>query len=75
MRNLTNDPAFDGWPRWSPDGKRIVFGSNRENKTDYEIYVMNADGNSMQRLRKSGQQRNQKVWPTKHAKACLSRFL
>ncbi len=50
MRNLTNNPAFDAWPRWSPDGKQIVFGSNRENKTDYEIYVMNADGNSVQRL-------------------------
>jgi len=50
MRNLTNDPAFDGWPRWSPDGKRIVFGSNPENKTDYEIYVMNADGGSVRRL-------------------------
>ena len=44
MRNLSNNPAFDGWPRCSPDGKRIVFGSNRENKTDYEIYLMNADG-------------------------------
>src|SRR5262249_32060415 len=21
-RNLTNDPAFDGWPAWSPDGTR-----------------------------------------------------
>jgi len=50
MRNLTNDPAFDGWPRWSPDGKRIVFGSNPETKTDYEIYVMNADDGSVRRL-------------------------
>jgi len=50
MRNLTNNPAFDAWPRWSPDGKQIVFGSNREYKTDYEIYLMNAAGNSAQRL-------------------------
>jgi len=50
MRNLSDNPVFDAWPRWSPDGRRIVFGSNRENKTDYEIYIMNADGSSVQRL-------------------------
>jgi len=48
--SMTNDLAFDAWARWSPDGKRIVFASNRENKTDYEIYLMNANGNSVQRL-------------------------
>jgi TolB protein len=48
LRNLTNDPAFDGWPAWSPDGRQIAFGSNR--KTDaknYRIWVMNADGSDM----------------------------
>jgi TolB protein len=43
LRNLTNDPAFDGWPAWSPDGKRIAFASNRGN-SNYRIYVMDADG-------------------------------
>ena len=47
-RNLTNDPAFDGWPSWSPDGKRIAFASNR--RSSYEIYVMNADGSDVRKV-------------------------
>ncbi|HKR84437.1 MAG TPA: hypothetical protein VJS37_09690 [Terriglobales bacterium] len=43
VRNLTNNPATDEWARWSPNGKQIVFGSNR-NGGVFEIYVMNADG-------------------------------
>ena len=46
--NLTNDPADDVTPKWSPDGTRIAFSSNRSG--DYEIYVMNPDGSSVQRL-------------------------
>jgi TolB protein len=41
-RNLTNNPAFDGWPAWSPDGRRLSFGSNRDG--NYRIYIMDADG-------------------------------
>jgi TolB protein len=41
-RNLTNHPAFDGWPDWSPDGTRIAFASNRN--ANYQVFVMNADG-------------------------------
>ena len=42
LENLTNSPSFDGWPAWSPDGKRIAFASNR--RSSYQIYVMDADG-------------------------------
>jgi TolB protein len=48
-RNLTNNPAFDGWPAWSPDGARIAFASNRGNE-NYQIYVMNADGGGVRRV-------------------------
>ena len=41
-RNLTHDPAFDGWPAWSPDGRRIAFASNR--RGNQQIFVMDADG-------------------------------
>ena len=45
LGNLSNSPAFDGWPAWSPDGKQIAFASNRA--SSYQIYVMNADGSNV----------------------------
>jgi Tol biopolymer transport system component len=42
LLNLTNHPARDGWPSWSPDGQRIAFMSERSGRR--ELYVMNADG-------------------------------
>jgi len=48
FERLTSDDAFDGWPRWSPDGTQIVYFSNRDGND--EIYKMNADGSGQTRL-------------------------
>ena len=45
LTNISRNPAFDGWPMWSPDGKRIAFGSNRN--SSYQIFVMDADGGNV----------------------------
>src|SRR3954452_21530543 len=49
-KNLTNDPAFDGWPAWSLDGSKIAFASNRDGLKNYEIYIMNPDGSGVQKV-------------------------
>ena len=47
-QRLTNDPAYDAWPVWSPDGSHIAFTSTRNGEAD--IYVMDADGSNLRRL-------------------------
>ena len=44
LRRLTDHPASDRSPSFSPDGRHIAFESDRDG--NYELYVMDADGNN-----------------------------
>jgi len=46
-QRLTDNPAYDAWPVWSPDGSQIAFTSTRNGKAD--IYVMDANGSKFGR--------------------------
>jgi len=48
LRQLTNDAAFDRLPQWSPDGKQIVFYSNRGGSWD--LWRINPDGSALAQL-------------------------
>jgi len=49
-RRFTAGPKRDRDPRWSPDGTRLAFVSEREGKKKGQLYVMPADGGEPTRL-------------------------
>jgi Tol biopolymer transport system component len=46
--NLTNNPATDIEPSWSPDGEWIVFSSDRTG--GFDLYIMRPDGSDLKRI-------------------------
>jgi TolB protein len=48
LTDITNNPANDYGPLWSPDGQRIAFISERTGNED--IFVMDADGSNPAQL-------------------------
>ena len=48
LKRLTQLPALDTNPAWSPDGTLIAFTSDRDDNS--EIYVMAADGSDQRRM-------------------------
>jgi serine/threonine protein kinase/Tol biopolymer transport system component len=46
LRQLTTDAFRDRYPRWSPDGSRLVFQSNRSGR--YEPWSIQADGSGLE---------------------------
>ena len=47
-KRLTDNPAEDFDPVWSPDGTQIAFRTHRDG--DEEVYLMNADGSAQRNL-------------------------
>jgi len=48
LRRLTEDQGDNEEPCWSPDGRYIMFSSNREGR--YHLYIMNANGQNQRRI-------------------------
>ena len=59
VTRLTDDPAYDGAPAWSPDGTQIAFVSDRSGAA--QVYRMNADGGNVRQLT-TDMQNDDPVW-------------
>ena len=58
--NLTNHIANDISPAWSPNGRKIVFVSDRD--FNNEIYIMDADGSNQKRVTRNFVDDNNPCW-------------
>ena len=60
---LTDHPAQDGEPRWSPDGKTMVFESfDRSDPPGFNLYLMDPDGSNIRQLTFGADWEGDPVW-------------
>jgi serine/threonine protein kinase len=60
LHKLTEDSYLKREPRWSSDGKRIAFFSNRTGK--WQIWAIRPDGGSLEQLTNSAEGADGPVW-------------
>lgn len=48
LTQLTNDPNYESYPAWSPDGSTLAFGSSRDGGN--HIYLMGETGTNVRKL-------------------------
>ena len=71
QENLTNHPAYDMEPDWSPDGTKIAFASDRDGGR-FQIYVMDTDGTNPIRLTDGPGQKRHPNWSPDGGKIAFS---
>jgi TolB protein len=59
-RNITNHPAIDTSPTWSPSGNQIAFVSSREGAG--QVFICDVDGANVRRVVKEGGDADSPSW-------------
>ena len=62
LRKVTDDSFKDRFPHWFPDGKRILFQSDRTPNRRYEIWSINSDGGGLQQITATGDDEGSGLW-------------
>jgi TolB protein len=60
FRQITNDPAMDGKPAWSPDGTHLIFESTRSGQP--ELWKVSLDGGEPEQLTRHKRGARAPVW-------------
>src|SRR2546426_407431 len=68
---LTNNPASDFSPTWSPDGTKIAFVSFRDGFS--AIYIMNADGTGQTRITNNPEGDSEPDWSPNGTKIAFAK--
>lgn len=61
-RNLSNNPAIETSPTWSPSGRQIAFVSDRSHTGLGQIYICDSDGSNVRRIVKEGGDADSPSW-------------
>ncbi|MEZ5597945.1 MAG: hypothetical protein R3E84_16420 [Pseudomonadales bacterium] len=74
-RRLTQGPAFDSQPRFSPDGARITFLSDRSGAEN--VWIMDADGGHPRQLSqdKDGVEFASPLFPRRRSRCRVAQYL
>src|SRR5262249_14647084 len=59
-RRLTTSDKKDRHPRWHPEGKQILFESNRSG--DFQLWVIDLDGGEARQLTTISTEANNAIW-------------
>ena len=54
IERLTDNDFFNQAPKWSPDGSKTLFSSNRERLGSFDVFVMNRDGTNLVKVSGDG---------------------